>query len=141
MASLRDVLTVIDTIAGQTNLLALNATIEAARAGETGRGFSVVANEVKKLALDTKSSLARTHASIGGMETSLGHLGTNIAATRDQLGHSQQGYQGIVDQIETMFEHIRSIEQSIGSLDVFVREQRETMSVVSHHVEQLQHLD
>jgi hypothetical protein len=141
MSSLRDVLTIIDTIAGQTNLLALNATIEAARAGDAGRGFSVVANEVKKLALDTKASLAKTHSSIGGMEASLEHLGTNVNTTRTQLDQTQQGYQGIIDQVEAMFDHVRSIEGSIASLDTFMRGQHETVAAVSHAVDQLKHLD
>ncbi len=141
MGSLREVLTIIDTIAGQTNLLALNATIEAARAGEAGRGFSVVANEVKKLALDTKASLAKTHGSIGEMERSLEHLGSNITSTRDQLGHTQQGYQGIINQVETMFEHIRSIESSIATLASFMRSQRDSVAAVSHAIDQLKHLD
>ncbi len=84
-SDIKSVVSVIGEIAEQTNLLALNAAIEAARAGEHGRGFAVVADEVRKLAERTQKSLVDVDTSISTLTQSIDDVVSNIDARTNEV--------------------------------------------------------
>ena len=107
-----EIIEIINNIAGQTNLLALNATIEAARAGEAGRGFSVVASEVKALASQTTKATE--------------DIRTNIEAVRDATRHA-------VEAVRAISSSINGLDESAGTIAAAVEEQNAATSEISRN--------
>ncbi|GJD98154.1 methyl-accepting chemotaxis protein [Methylobacterium isbiliense] len=108
------VVDLINAIAGQTNLLALNATIEAARAGAAGKGFTVVATEVKALAVQTGRATEEISAQIATVQASMGGAVEAIRAMRERVRQISETTVGIATAVVEQGAATREIARAVG---------------------------
>ena len=138
IGSISAVISVISEVANQTNLLALNAAIEAARAGEQGRGFAVVADEVRQLASRTSQATQEISDTISTVQTSSRTAKQNmdqmVVQLKDGIEQTKEGGKTV----ETISSETRSVEDIVSHIGHAMEEHVEASGLILQYVSQVE---
>lgn len=134
---INELVNVIKAVASQTNLLSLNASIEAARAGEMGKGFSVVANEIKKLAENTQQQVEVIQSIVSGLSTKINLAGDEIRKVVTSFSESKASIDSATQDIGKIAGTLNDVNDSFSSISANVEEQTATTQEITDSIQRV----
>ncbi|WP_137170370.1 methyl-accepting chemotaxis protein [Marinomonas sp. FW-1] len=131
------IIDVINSIAEQTNLLALNAAIEAARAGEAGRGFAVVADEVRSLASKTRQSTDEVASMVGAIQTGTQEVVKRMENSKSNADHSLESVQDATQSLSQVKMAMETISDKVEQIATAITSQQNNFLEVNSHYDEM----